>query len=365
MQLPKWAFGPFVKDQKPILVPDGSLTFFCPVSKRKVRWQDTNVYNPALAIKDGVLHLFYRADDTARPFLDTWGNPMVTCRIGHAVSEDGFHFRNDPEPVVYPDEDAYKRYEWDGGCQDLHIVESEDGRFYMNYTAWVGSYDKTRDDPAHNPPYVDVLMVASSEDLVHWKKHGPAFAEDCRNHTRSGVIVSELVGDKLIARKIGGKYVMYAAHNGWMSTSEDLVHWEPVLDGTGKQKCLFPDDDFAKKPYANASCEAGAAAILTDDGIVYFFNAAAAGENPSAFWTQGQALVDKNDLCTVLDVLEEPHLFPEYDWEKKGHVPTPCLVCNGITHFHGKWTMYYGASDHVIGRAAEKSLSEKGTATKR
>lgn len=354
MQYPKWAFGPFVKDKKPILTPDEKLTFFCPVSKKEVRWQATNVYNPAFAEKDGVLHMFYRADDAARPFSDTWGNPMVTCRIGHAISKDGVRFENFPEPVLYPDEDEYNDYEWDGGCQDLHITQSEDGTFYMNYTAWVGSRDKTRENPALNPPYVDTLMVASSKDLIHWKKHGPAFAADKRNHTRSGVVVSKLVGDKLIAQKFGGKYVMYYAHNGWMATSDDLIHWEPVPDGKGGQRSLFPDDDFAKLPYADASCEAGAAAILTDAGVVYFFNAAASSKNISALWSQGQALVDKNDLFTVLDVMKEPHLSPEFDWECKGHVPTPCLVCNGITHFKGKWAMYYGASDHVIGRAAEK-----------
>ena len=352
MKLPEWAFGPFVKDPDPVLKPDPSLTFLCPVSKKNVRWQATNVYNPAFAEKDGVLHMFYRADDEPRPFKDTWGNPMVTCRIGHATSTDGVHFACAPEPVLFPDEDEYKEYEWDGGCQDLHIAEAEDGKFYMNYTAWVGSRDHTRDAPEKNPPFIDVLMTASSEDLVHWKKHGPAFADPkVRNHTRSGVIVSRLKNGRLIAEKVNGKYVMYAAHNGWMSVSDDLIHWEPVPDGKGEQRCLFPH--FGPSPYADASCEAGAAAILTERGIVYFFNAAASG-NASSFWSQGQALIDKTDLFTVIDVLKEPHLSPEFDWECKGHVPTPCLVCNGITHFGGKWTMYYGASDHLIGRATEK-----------
>ena len=31
-----------------------------------------------------------------------------------------------------------------------------------------------------------------------------------------------------------------------------------------------------------------------------------------------QALIDRNDLKTVLKEQKEPFLWPEYDWEKKG-----------------------------------------------
>ena len=358
MNFPQWAFGLFLKDQKPLLTPDPSLSFYCPVSKKKVFWEASNIYNPAPLEKDGKIHLFYRADDTAKPFLDTYGNPMVTCRIGHAVSEDGEHFAKAPAPVLYPDNDAYQEYEWDGGCQDLHIVQAENGRYYMNYTAWTGSNDHTNDPGLPNSKYQDVLMVASSEDLVHWTKHGPAFSEeDGRNHTRSGVIVSAVKDGKLVAVKIRGHYVMYCSHRGEMAYSDDLIHWHFCKDENGRRLSLFPT--LPAHAYANASCEAGAAAILTEHGIVYFFNAAEQSDNISLLWTQGQALISKDDLLTVLDVLPEPHLRPEFGWECTGHVPTPCIVCNGILLHDGQWIMYYGASDHVIGRAVYKCDAQR------
>jgi len=352
MCLPDWAFGPFKKHPTPVVVPDKNATFFCPVQNKQIAWQATNVYNPASIVKDGVLHIFYRADDEARPFLDVWGNPMVTCRIAHATSVDGIHFTTDPTPVIYPDNDEYLPFEWDGGCQDIHIAQDGNGHYFLYYTAWIGSNDHGNSPDFPTPPFVDVLMVASSTDLIHWKKHGPVFQDPSfYNHTRTGVIVSRLQGEQLIAEKINGNYYMYYAHNGWMAVSKDLVHFTPVYDEHGKQKCLF--ENFTPYPYANVSCEAGAAAILTDKGIVYFFNGAQDTGERSLPWSQGQALVDKNDLCTVLDVLKQPHLSPEYAWETVGHTQTPCLVCNGIVKFLGKWRMYYGASDHVIGLAIE------------
>ncbi|MBP7937744.1 MAG: hypothetical protein KA354_24155 [Phycisphaerae bacterium] len=87
--------------------------FRCPVLGKQVRWEQQNVYNPAAVVRDGKVYLFYRADD-ANPALK-WGR---TCRIGMASSEDGVHFARHPSPVVYPDNDDWRQYEWEGGCED-------------------------------------------------------------------------------------------------------------------------------------------------------------------------------------------------------------------------------------------------------
>ena len=43
--------------------------------------------------------------------------------------------------MVFPDNDDWKKYEWEGGCEDLHVVEGPDGVYYMNYTTWSGTSD--------------------------------------------------------------------------------------------------------------------------------------------------------------------------------------------------------------------------------
>jgi hypothetical protein len=134
-----WETGPFVKQKQPVLSPTPESRFQCPILGKEVRWEEQNVYNPAAVVRDGKVYLFYRADDK-NPALK-WGR---TCRIGMAWSEDCVHFTRRPTPVVYPDNDEWKKYEWEGGCEDLHIVEDEDGGYYMNYTTWNGSGDSAR-----------------------------------------------------------------------------------------------------------------------------------------------------------------------------------------------------------------------------
>src|SRR5690349_21592476 len=106
---PSWSLVDFVKmdSLNPILKPDSSQTFYCPVSRANVHWEERNVLNPAAVVKDGKVYLIYRAQDHA-----------MTSRLGMAVSEDGLHFIKQPAPVLFPDNDAFKIYEWKGGVED-------------------------------------------------------------------------------------------------------------------------------------------------------------------------------------------------------------------------------------------------------
>ena len=121
-----WDLGPFVKRKEPVLQPTPESVFTCPIRGTDVRWEEQNTYNPAAVLRGGKVYLLYRADDRS-PDL-RWGR---TCRIGLAHSDDGVHFTQNTTPVLYPDNDEWKQYEWEGGCEDLHIIEGEDGTYYM------------------------------------------------------------------------------------------------------------------------------------------------------------------------------------------------------------------------------------------
>ena len=362
----KWTFGPFVKKTEPVLKPSREPSFVCPISGKITEFEATNVYNPAAIVKDGRLHIFYRADSPAygEEGLDSWGYKKMTCRIAHAVSDDGVNFERYPEPALYPDRDDLFEFEWWGGCGDLHIVEGEDGRYYMNYDGWTGKYDVDKYGFGKNPDgeWEDVLLSAVSDDLVHWKKCGPALKPEWKkyyNHSRSGVVVSKIAPDgRLVATKINGKYLMYMSHQGHLATSDDLILWDLVLDEQGEPKKLFPDEE--DEGFDGMSHEAGAAAILTDDGIVYFYNAMGKIDGVNypqgdvVIWSQGQALVSREDLVTVLDKTDKPTLMPTFDWEISAHATVPCLVCNTIVYFNNRWNMYYGGGDRYIGLASEE-----------
>ena len=323
-----WTLGPFVKHKKPILRPTGDSVFTCPIRGTEVRWEEQNTYNPAAVVRGGKVYLLYRADDRS-PDLG-WGR---TCRIGLAHSDDGVHFTRHEKPVLHPDNDEWKQYEWEGGCEDLHIVESEDGAYIMNYTTWraTGSGRK------------DTMSIATSRDLVNWTKHGPAFrmlAPDKVMGTRTGVVVSRREGDRLIAAKLDGRYWMYYTHPCGIAWSENLVDWVP----TGKS--VWP----------GGGREAGAIALLRDDGILLMTQGV---HHALGAWVLRQALIDPNDRKTLLKEQKEPFLWPEYEWEKNGFVGNT-TVANGLVPFQDKWLLYYGGADRVIGLATCRDETRDG-----
>ena len=101
---------------------------------------------------------------------------------------------------MYPDNDDQHSLEWPGGCEDPRIVETEDGLYVMTYTQWNRKTAR--------------LAVATSTDLRHWTKHGPAFgkAYDGRFRdmfSKSGSAVTQIKDGKQVVAKVGGKYLMY------------------------------------------------------------------------------------------------------------------------------------------------------------
>jgi len=317
-----WEMGPFVKRKEPILRPTPNSRFQCPIRGREVRWEEQNVYNPAAIVRNGKVYLLYRADDKS-PDLK-WGR---TCRIGLAWSDDGVKFTRHGKPVLYPDNDAWKENEWEGGCEDLHIIEGEDGLYYMNYTTWNGKRD--------------TMSVATSRDLYHWIKHGPAFRKAAPKKvygSRTGVVLSRHDRDRLIATKINDKYWMYYTHPCALAWSKNLIDWTPV-----------------EKSVWSGSHEAGALALWREDGILLMTQG---GHHSLGAWVLRQALIDRNDLTSVLKESKVPFLYPEYPWEKKG-MTAETTVSNGLIYFKGKWLLYYGAADRYIGLALYQLVSDR------
>lgn len=155
MLLPaSWTEGDFVFAGD-ILGPAPDAVFACPITGGQVHWAAKDLFNPGAVVRDGRIHLLVRAEDAVGQF-------GGTSRIGLAVSDDGGRtFALHPEPVLFPDRDQWFSWEWPGGCEDPRVVESPDGGYVCCYSAFDGK--------------ASCLMVATSDDLVQWHKHGPAF----------------------------------------------------------------------------------------------------------------------------------------------------------------------------------------------
>jgi predicted GH43/DUF377 family glycosyl hydrolase len=237
----------------PVLTPDTNATFHCPIIGN-VKWEAKDVFNPAALVRHDTVFLLYRAEDKVGKFAGT-------SRIGLAWSVDGLHFTKHPVPVLYPDNDSLKKYEWEGGCEDPRVVVDETGVYYLTYTAYDG--DKAR------------LMIASSKDLYHWNKYGPAFSKAydgkfLNQWSKSGSIICKYKNGKAIATRINGSYWMYWGDTKiFLAHSADLVHWVPLVDANMN---LIPAFGSRKGKFDSDLVEPGPPAMLTSHGILLIYN---------------------------------------------------------------------------------------------
>lgn len=334
--LPGWALLPFVKvdSVNPVLLPDSSTSFRCPVWKKTIRWEARDVYNPAALVRNGKIYMIYRAEDTVKAV-------NGTSRLGLAESTDGLHFKRLPQPVFYPANDAMKPYEWMGGCEDPRVVEDSSGTYLMTYTAYDGKTAR--------------LCVASSRDLKTWKKHGLAFKEPKHVNmwSKSGSIVCQLTGDRMVAVRINGKYWMYWGENGLLATSGNLTDWQFVADGKGNPKAVIPKRE-GQPLFDNGLVEPGPPALLTDKGILLIYNGASMNKTGSVeMYSGGQVLLDRNDPARIIARLDKPFIKPEKNYELTGQVNKVTFV-EGLVHFKDKWFIYYGTADSKIAVAVRQ-----------
>ncbi|MHC4301119.1 MAG: glycoside hydrolase family 130 protein [Planctomycetota bacterium] len=354
-----WSLGPFIKQDlvNPIMGPKSDSTFMCPVRQEVVRWEEKDVFNPSAVVKDGKVYLIYRAEDEVGRF-------NGTSRIGVAVSEDGLNFDREPEPVLYPDNDHVRNYEWEGGIEDPRVVEDEDGVYYMTYSGYDGSNVE--------------LMIASSGDLHKWKKHGPAHrdyadAEGIYFKSKAGAIVCRQVGDRHVATKINGRYWMYWFNDFddrnsltrpmCCSTSEDLKKWKPVLTADGRMKIVLAPREGK---FDSRLTEPGPHALLEDEGIVLIYNGMNLPQgDPNRdknlrgdTYSAGQALFSKTDPSELLERTEGYFMTPDKDYETHGQIGLVCFL-EGLVHFEGKYFLYYGTADSKIAAAVWDTSAEQ------
>jgi predicted GH43/DUF377 family glycosyl hydrolase len=336
-----WMLGPFErpKNAQPVISPLPDTEFSDPMTGNTVHWESMATFNPAAIVRNGQVQVIYRAEEKL-------GEKEIgghTSRLGSATSVDGFTFSREETPIFFPAEDSQKEFEWTGGTEDPRIVETQDGLFVLTYTQW------NREVPR--------LAVATSKDLKTWEKHGPIFRDwkEGKYHnteSKSGAIVTELKNGKLVAAKIQGKYWMYyGVPHIWLATSDDLVNWVPVENHEGNRvPVLSPRPGF----FDSWLVEAGPPPVLTKDGIVVLYNAGNSQQVGvknlgNRVYTGGQALFDANEPWKLLDRVDHPFIQPELPFEKSGQYPEGTTFLEGLVHFQGKWLLYYGTADSMVG----------------
>jgi predicted GH43/DUF377 family glycosyl hydrolase len=336
-----WLTGFEKPVENPVMKADPGYRFFCPVLRDSVPWQQADVFNPGAVVRNDTVFLFFRAED----------NPVAklgerTSRIGLAWSTDGLNFNRYPHPVLYPDNDAFLKWEYPGGVEDPRVVELADGTYLMLYTAW--NRETAR------------LCSAVSEDLIHWDKLGPVF-ETAHNGkfldtwSKSGSVVTEVKNGRLVAKKINGAYQMY-----WgelfvnLATSPDGKDWTPRLDPKGELLKVFtptPND------FDSHLVEPGPPALFTEAGILLIYNGknlsgeGAGSRTPEGTYCGGQALFDKADPANFLGRLDTPFICPGLPHEVSGQYQAGTTFTEGLVRFKNQWFLYYGTADSMVGVA--------------
>jgi predicted GH43/DUF377 family glycosyl hydrolase len=333
--VPDWQMGPFVKCDQPVLSPTPESKFKCPILGTEVKFEEQNTYSPATVVREGKVYLFYRADTASWNWPPEKGRPWnagPTCRLAMANSEDGRHFTRWPQPVLYPDDDFLKQYEWPAGLWDPRLIEDEQGTYYLYYNTWNGwNYYR--------------LCVATSKDLIHWEKKGSVFGDAS---AISGCVVWRQMGHRKVAARIQGKYWMYYDHNLLVATSDDLIKWTPI------HKSLRDKVDRAGH-YDIGSAEPGTA-MLTGERLLLMINGLNGdppGDRafPTNMWSIGQMLVNPMDPARGSKWAPKPFIFPEHKWEKEGFTQNCTVMHDGMVYFQNKWLLYYGGGDKHIGLA--------------
>jgi predicted GH43/DUF377 family glycosyl hydrolase len=337
---PSWQIGPFARPAtgNPVIAPYAASLFADPIRRAPVHWEALHTFNPAAVMWDGMINVLYRAeDDTGAMQIG-----MHTSRLGLAQSSDGIHFTRSAVPVFYPALDSQESREWPGGVEDPRIVEAGDGTYVMTYTQW------------NRVTYT--VGIATSPDLEHWTKQGPAFLDAAGGKYadlkyKSAGIVTALRSGKLVAVRLDGKYWMYWGEGAiHLATSKDLIHWAPVESADGK-----PIEVLKPRPrhFDSSFPETGPPPVLTRRGIVVIYNGrnAASGGDPrlaANTYAAGEALFDARNPAKLLARTENPVLQPTLPYERTGQYTAGTTFAEGLVYFHDQWFLYYGCADSLV-----------------
>lgn len=309
-----------------------------------MHWESLHTFNPAAVVRNGKVYVLYRAEDDSGA-MQIGGH---VSRLGLAVSTDGIHFQQQPLPVFFPDNDAQRSREVPGGVEDPRLVEAPDGTYVLTYTQW------SRDRQSYS------VGIATSPDLEHWVKHGPAFAGALGGRYsnlkyKSAGILTDRQGDKLVAARLHGRYWMYWGEiEVGLATSPDLIHWTPLEDAPGKTTVLLR----ARPGKADSGFpETGPPPLLTPQGILMLYNAKNAAPpdgapqlQPGTYSVQ-EAIFSAENPSRLLSRTTEPVFSPQLPFERSGQYAAGTTFAEGLVLFQGRWWMYYGCADSFVGVA--------------
>ncbi len=283
-------------------------------------WEDDAVFNPGVTLFRDKFYMLYRAIGEYEDYIS---------HVGLAVSEDGFNFTRNSEPLLIPEE-MQERH----GIEDLRINPLE-GVFYLTHTAL--SRPATDGGEPHQ-----VSLIKTT---------------DFKSFQKMGVITPKYFCSRnavLFPEKINGRYAMLhrplyltrTIHpqdfllprdpSVWISYSDDLFNW---TDHKVVLEPMFWWEDF--------KIGGGTPPLKTERGWLIIYHGVQDIDRFSKTYRAGLAILDLNDPSKVIYRSPEPILEPAEEYEIKGDVPN-VVFPTGLVEKEGVLYLYYGAADKTI-----------------
>ena len=142
-----------------------------------------------------------------------------------------------------------------------------------------------------------------------------------------------------------------------LATSDDLVHWTPVEGANGDPLEVL---NAREGRFDSGFPETGPPPVLTSHGIVMIYNGKNSPEHGDPglganAYAAGQVLFAADDPQKILAREDKPFFFPSEAYEKTGQYAAGTTFVEGLVLFRGKWFLYYGCADSLVGVAIADS----------
>jgi len=127
-----------------------------------------------------------------------------------------------------------------------------------------------------------------------------------------------------------------------------------VVDAKGELARLISP---RKNKFDSQLTECGPPALITKKGILLLYNGKnAEGENadpsvPENTYCGGQVLFDKDDPTKVLARADTYYIKPDLPHEISGQYKAGTTFTEGLVFFRGRWFLFYGTADSMVGIA--------------
>lgn len=293
------------------------------LSKTENSFECDGVLNPAIIKVDGKIHMFYRA--VTKDNYSTIGSCILSSPM---LVESRSNM-----PMLVPQAD----YEYQG-LEDPRVVKIDD-LYYLSYTAYNG---------------INALgALATSTDLIHWKKHGiivPQITyEEFKHFTENSKGVREkyqrfnahllsyskhdrtvFMWDKnliFFPRRVNGKICFLHRIKPDIQIVVSIDSLEELTVEFWQNYFLKFDDYVVlspKYPHEVSYLGSGCPPIETEDGWLLIYHGVHDTVNGYVY-TACAALLDLDAPQLEIARLPIPLFFPEKEWELNGEVNNVCF----------------------------------------